>query len=424
MFAFLKTRWFAWLVYTILFLLPWQTRYIYDQALISGTAFEYGTMSVYVVELLIAAAFLFGQRLRLRRESERPLKAMGIVLVVSAVSMLFASDRELALAAWSHLVFAAMLFAVLLDVRVDKWSAIKAFVLGLVPPSILGLVQSFIGSSSASKWLGLAAHNATDLGQAVVETGGDRMLRAYGSFTHPNVFGGFLAVGIIALIIFLAHYRKWTPWVLPMPLLIFAFVATFSRSAWLAFVAAVVVGGGLIILKHRSRIRPHMPLVARVVFTFAMAIFVFRTPLFARFDSSQRLEQISTTERLDQYRAYPEIIKNDWLIGSGIGTYTETIATAHPSQPSYAYQPIHNVPLLILAEVGLLGALALLYWASQVDRINYIAIRKGSIGAIGGIMLGTVPLIIIFLDHYFWSNWAGLALLMFLMAMTLRLSED
>lgn len=416
----LITAWFPRLVYLILFLLPWQTRFIYDSAF-DG---EYGTMSLYAVEILITVAFFVGARLHVRREHKMSVKAMGIVLLASALSIPFSLNPDLGLAVWNHLLFAGMLFAVLLDQRVDRWKSMSAYVAGLILPSVLGLYQVAIGSSGASKWLGLALHRASDLGVAVVETDGLRLLRAYGSMTHPNVLGGFLAVGILCALFL--HVRKPSSFLPLSSLFLFSFtlIATFSRSAWLAFVAALLVGGGFIVWKHRPLIRARVQSVAVFGLALLTAVAVFHAPLFSRFDSTERLEQISVADRLGQYKTFLSVIDQSGWTGTGIGQYTLALAKAQPDQPTWSYQPIHNVPLLVFAEIGLLGLLVILFWAGSVDKENYTAIRKGSVGAIGGIMLGTVPLTIVFFDHYLWSNWAGLALLSFLMAMTLRLSED
>ena len=67
----------------------------------------------------------------------------------------------------------------------------------------LGIYQFFTQSSFACKWLGMASHNAQDLGVSVIETlSGERWLRAYGGLDHPNIFGGFLCFSILILISF------------------------------------------------------------------------------------------------------------------------------------------------------------------------------------------------------------------------------
>ena len=71
-----------------------------------------------------------------------------------------------------------------------------AFLAGLVIPIMLGWYQVATGTSPSSTLLGLASHEATALGASVVETQGERLLRAYGSLSHSNDFGGLNGVGL------------------------------------------------------------------------------------------------------------------------------------------------------------------------------------------------------------------------------------
>lgn len=417
---------FSGLVYLALFLLPWQTRYIYDQVAIGGGASEFGIMSIYAVQLLIAVAFFLGMRWQIRKDHQLPVRAMGIVLLATAVSIPLSVNANLSLAAWSSLLFSGLLFVCLLDQRVEKFRALGSFVAGLVLPSILGLYQFFSGTSPASKWLGLAAHAASDLGAAVVGNDGERLLRAYGTFGHPNIFGGYLAIGLLSAFMLTFVVKKtWQLWIVraALVLLSFALIATFSRSAWLAFAAACVAGLFMMVLKRREAIKRGLPTAGLVFLSLLVASAALIAPLESRFNLSLHLEQMSVEDRVNQYQLYPKVLDGTALIGVGIGAYPVALAKAWPNLDVWNAVPIHNVPLLVFAETGILGVLAALFWAVTVDRVNYKAIAKKSIPAIGGIALGTVPLVVIFFDHYIWSTWAGLALLAFLMAMTLRLSE-
>ena len=421
-------KYFPNLVYVILFLLPWQTRYIFDQKLINGQPFEYGTLSLYAVELLVIVTFFLGQRLQILKAHRAPTRFLGIAVLAALISVPFSQDPDLSLVAWGHLVIGAILFILLLDRRVNHHRALMAFVLGLVIPSLIGIFQVYAGFSPASSWLGLAGHQAAGLGQAVIEDVSGRFLRAYGTFNHPNVFGGFLAIGLIVLM-FLRRPIRVANYQLPITqllsaLLSFALVITFSRSAWLSFLAAVAVGGALLLYKHRLKARLALPMLSITFLSLAIALGIFSEQAFSRFDVVLPLEEQSIDQRLEQYQVFPKVLAGNILIGVGLGAYTERLAIIEPDQPGYAYQPVHNVGLLVLGEIGILGLIAVILWAGSVDRLNYAAIRRGSIGAIAGISLGTVILVVVFFDHYLWSSWQGLALLAFSMAMTLRLSED
>ena len=59
-------------------------------------------------------------------------------------------------------------------------------------------------------------------------------------------------------------------------------------------------------------------------------------------------------------RKAKEIIKDNWLIGVGIGNYTFALRAKYPEIKVWELQPVHNTYLLILAELGVVGFLFLL----------------------------------------------------------------
>ena len=106
------------------------------------------------------------------------------------LSLIWSADKSLALQQSLHILEAFLLFFILLLGPLKKEEAIKWLVFGSILPCVLGIWQFLSQSTLASPWLGLASHPAWQGGTSVVasETIG-RWLRAYGPFSHPNVFG-------------------------------------------------------------------------------------------------------------------------------------------------------------------------------------------------------------------------------------------
>ena len=75
----------------------------------------------------------------------------------------------------------------------------------------------------------------------------------------------------------------------------------------------------------------------------------------ARFDFGNRLEQKSLSERETQVYEVKDIINDNFWLGVGLGNYSLALSEVYPDQPAYRYQPIHNSPLLIWAETGIIG---------------------------------------------------------------------
>lgn len=277
------------------------------------------------------------------------------------------------------------------------WACAAAFVAGLIPAAALGWWQTLTGSSPATKWLGLAAHLASTPGTAVVATASGRLLRAYGPFSHPNVFGGYLAVGLIICLLLDASLRRRARWLNAAAALFLGgtLVVTFSRAAFIALSLGILTA----LVLRRLPMRGNRALAALVI-GFALAAVWFRVPLSVRADASGRLERQSLSLRVSQLGEWGNVFRASPLLGVGTSAYTAALGRAFPSRAAYDLQPVHDVFLLILAEQGMLGFLALAWLAWTAVRCR----------AREFLLPAAVLLPLVLFDHYPWSSWSGLAL--------------
>jgi hypothetical protein len=408
------------------FLLPWQTRYIFNAVPVQGEAMQFGIMSIHITEIILLGAMLIVGKMKFHERTARVRTLTLVLVAIAFVTTLTSPYLGVSLTQWMHLVFAMLLFFALLDTRINLRTVMTGFVAGLIGPAILGIYQYISGGSPASSVLGLAQRSAVEAGDAVMQMNGERTLRAYGSFPHPNIFGGYLAVGIVTLL-HLANtvrrkYDMFWVYIGTLILLVFGIVLTFSRSAWLGLALAAIVSVMVIYMKRTNLARK---LVVPVAFIFiAASLFItFGTDLAnIRPGSDTDFESRSIDERASQYEEFWGVFEGQWILGNGIGSYALMDSIVHPEKDWWIHQPIHNVFLLVLAEMGLLGALALLAWSSTIDKMNFA--RFPNREAIAAFAMGNVVLMILFFDHYIWSSWAGLALIAYVMALTVRLGEE
>lgn len=193
--------------------------------------------------------FVFGEsvrRLNIEKKYLRPAGLITLLMMIVLVSLLFSINHLVSIGGAMHFVYALFLFMLLLDKRVDVKRAMAGFVAGLVLPSVLGIAQFVFGGSFSSTLLGLNVRDAVVLGDSVIQSSdGTRMLRAYGSFAHPNIFGGYLAVGIASIFGLWEHAKTQKDVILlglAGAIESVALVLTFSRSAWLGLALALLVG--------------------------------------------------------------------------------------------------------------------------------------------------------------------------------------
>ena len=411
-----------WLMLLALVLLPWQTQWILKEVTMVGESSVYGVLSIFVVEALLLGALL----LRGRRADGSILllwKRGYVVLALGFFSLTFAVAPPVSWFFLLHLLSAFVLYMLLTDERTNLQHVAVACLLGLVGPIVLGVWQVVTGGNGASTLFGLAAREAAIPGVAVVETAAGRMMRAYGSLPHPNVFGGYLAVGVGVLVWLVRFVRTRMQLLLALSASVFlgaGLVMTFSRSAWLG----VLVGGGwligVLLWRKQMPARRFFPIAIVGLCTVLLTLGVFHNQVLARFNPDVRIEVTSVEERASQYAQFGSVAGRNVVTGVGPGNYVFGLYQADPGHPVWSYQPVHNAYLLVLAELGLIGFLAVGWFAYGHGRVVWQR-RFTAAGMVGGMLLCSLCVIGLF-DHYVWSLWSGLGLSAFVFGFVRRLS--
>lgn len=401
-----------YLSYLFVFILPWQTKLIFRP---SET--NYSEISLYLSHgLLILILFLFLgiRRLEKSEESEyRPLVySLAALELFIFISIFFAPDKLLAF--YRYFIFLAGLSLFFIfrsgttlrnyeDTLFNKIALIYSLLISVLLHAFLGIYQFFTQTSFASKYLGLAAHNPSTLGTAVIETANGRWLRAYGGLDHPNILGGVLAISLILAAYLLAKKKMlntskqvWSS----IFLFVFYFVSlyalifTFSRSAWLAlalgFLALLIV---LIINKDSWVLSRFIALIFFSLVLVGIVVAPYQDLLAVRLEAETRLEQKSITERQNYIYQAKELLKKNFLFGVGVGNYGVAVGLADDNKkPAWEYQPVHNTFLLLWVESGLLAFLSFLAFL-------FFLIKSGRREIFAWAILAPL-LILMLLDHW------------------------
>ncbi len=427
-----KRNWITGAAAVAVFMLPWQTRWIYGAELLTGAHTEYGMLSLFVGEVLLAIVLILAVSLQstVAKEHRNALFLGALLCGAMIVCAVFADRSAFSLLMSTHVLFAYVLFVVVTLKYVSVRTVCLAFVCGLILPSILGCFQVFANGSGANTWLGLAARHASQLGDAVFTIDGVRVLRAYGSFSHPNVFGGYLGVGLFAWWYALPMLEQWFS--KKKTLLIGAcgtavlfgvLVLTGSRSAMLGVFLGLVLTTVVQVLRSPQK---------RILTVLGIGLFVSSASLVASFtlpDLAAELrgggvhEERSLLERVALYEDFvPFIGATNWLTGHGVGSYVLSYADFDPGKPAYSYQPIHNAFLLFFAETGFVSTGILLWLLVMI--VRKLLRRLQHPGARLTLGMGAVVFMIALYDHYLWSAWAGLVLVALVLGLIVRAGEE
>ena len=276
-----------------------------------------------------------------------------------------------------------IVLSVALVIRLNRLSLIALMSLLLIQAQ-WGITQFIVQQDLGFNLVGESPLSADTVGVAKFSVGSQKVMRAYGPYSHANVFGGMMLVGALLTVSFLpSRVRTYF-------LIIFgiAIIVSFSRSAYLGALLIPLFAG-------MSRI-PRLKTIGLVLLLLSPLIF------FRLVDQNQSWE-----ERVRGYEwAHAIIIKQGIVNGVGFGRYEEALqgflaATKTPFA-SWEIAPVHSMPLLLAVEIGLLPALLLM------GAILGTRSRKT--------LLLLVPLLpALLFDHYFLTNLPALYTLLVLL---------
>jgi hypothetical protein len=301
--------------------------------------------------------------------------------------------------------------------QVSRTALVAVLVVSALIQSVLAfgqftLQQTLVPAQLALPWL---PTNVAEGGTPVVlSPAGERLLRGFGTFPHPNILGGYLALALVCVPLLA---RKWSRaalvwWLLGVALMI-GLLASFSRAAWVAALAGLGVWWWT---SYRHR-RAGWGLLGLVPLTVALVALsplapTVATRLFPYGPESNPLERGSLENRLALDRSGLAEAFDHLPLGVGGGNYG-AVALAEGYQEGWG-EPAPNLGLLIATELGLPGVLAA--GVVVVGLVGAI-VWRGRLD-VAAAAAGLALLVLGMVDHYLWTMplgraiaWTGLALL-------------
>ncbi len=415
------------MLYIFVFLIPWQTRYIYNSITLNGDVFEYGKLSFYLSELililLIICSVIYIQKVNAsKRKVSKSTSIIFVFLLIVVITFLGAINQQLYFYGLIKLMEAIVLYFLLTKINIDSLKIRIAFIASMFIHSILGIYQFFSQSVWANKYLGIAEQISSQGGVSVLEGSFGRLLRAYGGFSHPNIFGGFLVIAILFLIgIFLIQKKKLILFYFTLSILFSALILTFSRSAFLALFLSLFILFIYSIFKKRN-FKKFVSVLIILLLISSISFVLFNDFFRTRIQQQERLEIKSNIERVVLKNQALSLLDKNWFLGYGINNYILVVhKNIDNTLNTWDYQPVHNVYLLIFVELGILGFLSYAYL------LIFSLYKAFSSNNLNKFILGLIILSIIiinFFDHYFWTYWSGLIITFLIIGLINRKSID
>ncbi len=386
----------TWVLKIWLFLCPWQTVLIIRHTSLGGSLWAAVALAIPLLAGVLVGLLIAKQTV----PKYKPWWFWPLIIELGII-ILRARDPLLSLQLISFWALGLGLIWLKNKLLISETDWVWWLSLGALAPATLGLYQFFGQTNFSSTWLGLSAVPIAAPGAFVVVGEWGRWLRASGSFPHPNILAGYCVVVVSAIFYVLKSHpvSRFKIWFYSgcVILLTVTLFTTLSRTGFLAWLILV----SLIIFDWK-KISSELKLIIVSSIVTAVTASIFLWPLISgRLNQTSIQETRSITERVNSVGGSLKIwITHPWL-GVGPGNYTIALKKLNPKLTGYELQPVHNVPLLLLAELGLVGLLICLGF-------SYRWLRACP-EALWGPGLVLVPILLF--DHYLYDLWPGIMIL-------------
>ena len=208
-----------------------------------------------------------------------------------------------------------------------------------------------------------------------ISHGKNHLIRASGTFTNPNILGGYMFFSLLASFsLFCTEQKKWIKMFLQLTIFLqtMTLILTFSRAAILATLFSSLLWFGLVICFHRSSEKTFsLRLALTFVSSLALCFILFFSQLEHRggIINYNSFVESSDKGRIAYQQAAWEIAKEHPLLGVGYNNFQLHVKEHTPSNYSkILYSKVHNIYLLVLAEMGICGLIAFLLFLYSILR--------------------------------------------------------
>ncbi|MEX2012881.1 MAG: O-antigen ligase family protein [Candidatus Levyibacteriota bacterium] len=366
-------------------------------SIVSGLRIDYLSPTLHTTDVLIVSLFIFWLLPNLKKLKKLKIQtsvSIAVFIIFLALGIFLSISPPAAFYGFLKLSeFSFFGFYTAKNIKNLK-TVIIPLSLGLFFEASLAIAQ-YLNYGSLG-WIfyffGERDFNSQTPGIANASLSGSLVLRPYGTFSHPNVLASYLVVSMTLIIFFFNKFSKniKIAYALLLVLGSCALFATFSRTAILVWSMALVfwyVKG----FEKYFKMKIAIPLIVLL----SLAFYVF--PLWARF-SEVRVVGETVSNRLLLSKAAIDMFLERPILGTGIGNFLPNLPKYMESSGNIFYiQPVHNIFLLVLAELGIAGFLFFIWFL--VKTYKKILLRKTD--RVVFIILFAEVLTLGFFDHYF-----------------------
>jgi hypothetical protein len=396
------------LFYLTVLLLPTQLGYHFwpDWAMVLGRKVDYLSPTLYLTDILILClltvwilSFVINRIINTHQDFRKILinrfkqlsfphyVLIGLWIIFIYFNIVFAGNFQVAVMAWLKGAELTLFGFYIYKTRPGVGMVSFILSLSVIYSSVIAVSQFFLQHTLGGMFwlLGERTFYAGTPGIARINfcsasgLSCRMLLRAYGTFPHPNVLGGFLAASILLILYFLTKSRKTdipelfplkqypvsdgvkTIYIISAVSGITALYFSFSRTAWAALGIGILLLGLLSISYryiYKTRKSGFGSAFGRWGTFVVIGLFLLAIPssIFSLESLSSVIpgdESVVVRNQLNQ--AALSMVRVSPFFGVGAGNYLIKLPEFLVDRQIYFLQPVHNIYLLVYTEFGIIG---------------------------------------------------------------------
>ena len=329
-----------------------------------------------------------------------------IIFLFVIINIFVAGNKWEAGYKWMRIIQWIVTFKLILDnKKLFKEMLLKVLPVWIIGEGLLGLAQVVNGGSlnGIFYWLGERRFSYISLGVAQISYLGQGLIRAYGTFSHPNSFAGFILVSLVVFVLIspnpLFDKRGRSPlqiteWVVVFCGLLGLFLSG-SRTVWGILIILLITNYELRITNWKKTLGTILIFGGLVVLIFSLISNNYRIVDFVGGWDSEGM-----VKRGGLMVASLKMIKDHLLFGVGAGNFLVRLPEYQQNSGVFWLQPVHNIIILMTVEYGLVGFLMMMKFS--IFNFQFSIKKKNNLIVLGIILITGM------VDHYWLTlpqNW-------------------
>lgn len=287
--------------------------------------------------------------------------------------------------------------------------------------AVIAILQYVRQADLGLRFLGETVLSPELFNVAVFMADGEKIMRPYGTTSHPNVLALFLFMAVFICYFFYVKNDKFSHSGIGLfvySVLLFGLLLTFSRVIVFVWALGAVLRW-VIFNKKFTRLAENLSLRNLTVATFAVLVLfsiLFLPQVMERLDVSPQEEAVSLRGFYNKVSLFE---KPFW--GVGAGNFVNWFKEINPGLAPNLYQPVHNIYLLIFSETGILGLAALLLFIVFLAR-DYLKLEFEQPFQYSFFIIFISLLFFGLFDHFLWTLQQGRIILFLTMGLLAAMS--